>query len=258
MMNAGNSIRRGGFSLLELLAIVAIALILAIAVIPNIGAGFSGTQLATASRNMLQAAKFARTMALLHQVEMELVLTSAGEGAGPAGAAGNAKIEVRLLPGRGPAPAPALGVEPPDGDTRDDDGLPPPDDFPDDEAGDGGAVNIAKTSAESTGAAMEDFAGEVHSEISCGTVVFELLRFTDDGEEDFGTPPGAAAPEPPEAFGEEFGEGLEADGRRVSLVFDSDGTCRPFELLIRDGEDGECNIVKIDRWGKGKVEPYEE
>lgn len=255
MMNAGNSIRRGGFSLLELLAIVAIALILAIAVIPNIGAGFSGTQLATASRNMLQAAKFARTMALLHQVEMELVLTSAGEGAGPAGAAGNAKIEVRLLPGRGPAPAPGRGEEPPDGDTRDDDDLPPPDDFPDGEGDYGGA---AKTSAESTGAAMEDFAGEVHSEISCGTVVFELLRFTDDGEEDFDAPPGGAAPEPPEEPGEDFGDGREASGGRVSLVFDSDGTCRPFELLIRDGEDGECNIVRIDRWGKGKVEPYEE
>ena len=53
------------------------------------------------------------------------------------------------------------------------------------------------------------------------------------------------------------GGGMVSDNQ-ISLVFDSDGTCRPFELLIRDGEDGECNIVRIDRWGKGKVEPYEE
>lgn len=248
---AGNSGRRGGFSLLELLAIVAIVLILAIAIMPNIGAGFSGTQLATASRSMLQAAKFARTMALLHQVEMELVLTSANDGAGNGNADGQATIEVRLRSSNG-----SWSAAPEDADFPDDDApeviTSPEDGFQDDEFGEG-AENAAKTAAQSTGAAMEGFAGEVHSTIKCGSIVFEFLRFTEDEEDDDLVPQGGAAT----AATADMGGGGMVSDNQISLVFDSDGTCRPFEVLLRDGEEGDCNIIKIDRWGKGVAEPYE-
>ncbi len=68
---------RRGFTILELLLVIAILGTIIAVVMPNVGVGLDSTRLATASRSLIQASKYARTMALLHQAETELILTSA-------------------------------------------------------------------------------------------------------------------------------------------------------------------------------------
>ena len=80
---------RDGFSLLELLLVVVILGIITAVLVPHIGAGLEGAKLATAARTTLQAARYARTMALLNQAEVVLKFdATAGKIAVAAGQAG--------------------------------------------------------------------------------------------------------------------------------------------------------------------------
>lgn len=259
-----------GFTLIELLVVIAIVLALAVAIVPNIGAGISGTQLSTASRSILQAARYARTMAILHQIETELVLVSAAEGA-RLGASGDgkpdprgARIEVRIAEetmrlARADADADAATTDEGDIDetagafAEDEEGIPLP----------GVAAGVA-----STGAALGDLAAEVHATFPCGTVAFEFVRFTDEDEEE--DPDSEVLRRAQEAatgkaksdsggFGDEEGATDEDDAsdRTISFLFDSDGICRPFDLLLKDSPDAdesESLTISIDRWGRGKIE----
>lgn len=268
--------RRAGFTLIELLVVIAIILALAVAIVPNIGAGISGTQLSTASRSLLQAARYARTMAILHQVETELVLVSAAEGArvgvsndgkpDPYGARIEVRIAeetMRLARADDAQESGAYGGE-------DDEVADAPDSGAlDAVAGEASDVGMSAGVA-STGAALGDLAAEVHATFPCGTVAFEFERFTDEDELD--DPDSEAVRRSQRAatgdrdndkptfaaFGEDDGEGEGDDSasRTISFLFDSDGTCRPFDLTIRDSLDDDDAALKvsIDRWGRGKVE----
>ena len=275
-------VRRAGFTLIELLVVIAIILVLAIAVVPNIGAGISGTQLSTASRSLLQAVRYARTMAILHQVETELVLVSAAEGArigvtrdgkpDPNGA----RIEVRIAEetmrqARTAEITQDGGVSDAGGGdeggafaTSNDDNWGTESDAGDAETG-GIGVGTA-----STGAALGDLASEIHSVFPCGTVAFEFLRFTDEDEEedpedeilrrdqDAATGKAQSARND-DRFGldDEGGDEEDSAARTISFLFDSDGTCRPFDLLLKDsadGDDPDTLAISIDRWGRGKIE----
>lgn len=265
---------RAGFTLLELLVVIAIILTLAVAIVPNIGAGISGTQLGTASRSLLQAVRYARTMAILHQIETELVLVSAKEGTrggitrdgkpDPDGA----RIEVRVATGA--LRANASGDEEQE---EDEEGVEPTasanapmaggaDDFFLD-----GTVASAVTAGDavggsaSTGAALGDFAEMVHSVFPCGGVAFEFVRFTDEGDDAPADATAAPHPEPESpAPGEDDwqeGDGDDLSGRTLVFVFDSDGTCRPFDILLKEGgdeEDAPRFAISVDRWGRGKIE----
>jgi prepilin-type N-terminal cleavage/methylation domain-containing protein len=273
--------RRAGFTLLELLVVIAIILALAVAIVPNIGAGFSGTQISTASRSLMQAARYARTMAILHQIETELVLVSAAEGARYGASSDGkpdprgARIEVRVAEetmrqARVEEVSRGDGAEDESGDNGDDGG---PSSgsvaFGDGAENDADDVAISSGVA-STGAALGDLAAEVHASFPCGTVVFEFLRFTDEDElED----PDSEVVRRSQlaatggrdndktsfaAFGEEDGDGEGDDtaSRTISFLFDSDGTCRPFDIALKDSPDSDTAAlsVSIDRWGRGKIE----
>lgn len=239
--------RREAFTIIELLIVISIILILAVTVMPNIGAGISGTQLAATSRSLVQAARFARTMALLHQVEMELSLTSAAEGLhsvepGRDGKPpkGVALIEVRLANSAG-----LRGSDVPvDGAVPAESGADAADEAFADESGTGGP-----TARESTDTALGDFAEGMHSVFACGLSRFEFSRFLDDD--------GDSEPEPRAPSGDAGapadGEGGEESRNALTFRFEADGTCRPFEVRVRDGEDGPAFTIRVDRWGKGEV-----
>ncbi|MBR0057354.1 MAG: type II secretion system protein [Kiritimatiellae bacterium] len=263
--------RREGFTLIELLVVVAIVLALAIAIVPNIGAGVSGTQRATAARSLVQAVRYARTMAILHGVETELVLVSAAEGAvlgvsrdgrpDPLGA----RIEVRVAAETMRQTSAQTGGEGESGE----DAVDEEDEWTTAEQGGDGAATgegVAREAgtAAAIGAAIGDLAAEVASSFPCGTVVFEFARFTDE-DDDEGRD-GWAAPGQT-AFAGPFGsDGWAAPGqshdpddeaaRTFAVPFDSDGTCRPFELRLKDGpgDDVPALLVSFDRWGRGKIE----
>lgn len=220
-------------------------------VVPNIGAGISGTQLATTSRSLVQAARFARTMALLHQVEMELSLVSAANGVhsvepGKDGKPppGVALIEVRL------ANSSALhGSDTPLAPSGENDGGEA--DSAGEVAGDD-SVKPVQTARNATDTALGDFAEGMHSVFACGLTRFEFVRFLDD-EGDIGLEQGVEGGAPvQDGDGGEEGEGGEKRNA-LAFKFDADGTCRPFEVIVRDGEDGPSMTVRIDRWGKGEV-----
>lgn len=66
--------RTDAFTLIELLLVIVILGIVAAVTMPIIGAGTSSTRLAVGARTAIQAARYARTMALLHQAETMLAI----------------------------------------------------------------------------------------------------------------------------------------------------------------------------------------
>lgn len=259
--------------------VIAIILALAIAIVPNIGAGISGTQLATASRSLLQAARYARTMAILHQVETELVLVSAGEGARMGGERGkdgkidpaSARIEVRVaaealrhaanLAGTG-----QNGEDPTAEDASRQTGATDLDDSGDgSEDAEGESQDRLAGDAAASGAALGDFADEIHSVFPCGTVVFEFVKFTDDDLQERDRSAVKGKERPTDTLQRRASvngdEGLDDDpdglaDRTEVFLFDSDGICRPFEVLLKDSADADASqlSISIDRWGRGKIE----
>ena len=70
--------RARGFTLVELLLVVAVLGILAAAVTPAISTALAGGRLRTAARELAGAGRYARTMALLNQTPVDLVVDLAG------------------------------------------------------------------------------------------------------------------------------------------------------------------------------------
>jgi prepilin-type N-terminal cleavage/methylation domain-containing protein len=68
-----------GFTLVELLVVIVIIGIMGMIILPNFATGSDGTRLRTASRGVIQMVRYARTMAVLQQTPMALVISSTGE-----------------------------------------------------------------------------------------------------------------------------------------------------------------------------------
>jgi prepilin-type N-terminal cleavage/methylation domain-containing protein len=78
-MNESMNTFRKGFTLIELLVVIVIIAVMSLMVLPNFATGSDGARLRTASRGVMQMVRYARTMAVLRQSPMELVISSGGE-----------------------------------------------------------------------------------------------------------------------------------------------------------------------------------
>lgn len=92
---------RRAFSLLELVLVVAILAVVTAVIVPNVTAVTAGARSATAVRTLVQMGRYARSMSLLNQTPVDLVLDLDGR-------------QIRVEPaevGRGAAMAPGEGEE---------------------------------------------------------------------------------------------------------------------------------------------------
>jgi prepilin-type N-terminal cleavage/methylation domain-containing protein len=71
--------QRRGFTLVELLVVIVIIGVMAMMIAPSVSAGSDAARVSTAVRGVMQISKYARTMALLHQVAVDVTVTSDGK-----------------------------------------------------------------------------------------------------------------------------------------------------------------------------------
>jgi Tfp pilus assembly protein FimT len=74
-----NSPTEARVTLVELLVVMVIIGVMALVILPSFGSGSDIARIKTASRGVMQMTRYARTMAVLYQTPMDLVITSDGE-----------------------------------------------------------------------------------------------------------------------------------------------------------------------------------
>lgn len=212
--------RKEGFTLLELLMVVVILGIISAVLVPRIGAGMSGTRLATAARTTIQAVRYARSMALLNQAETELIVSmqsglirvEAAERTGMQAVA--ARRDEEAL---GTGVAADISWEPVAGTGE--------------SAGEEGAGGDGRSAAQVT---ADSFAEEVQAEFTFTDVRFRFLGYADSID----------------AAGDLQSENGEAVNVRVK--FGSNGICRPFGLRVLF-DDEEWIDIEFDITGTGRI-----
>lgn len=212
------------FTMIELLLVLAILGALVAIIIPSIGGGMAGTQMATTARSVIQAARYARSMAIVHQAETELVLTSAKE------EGGRSVVEVRavkrekdLFQTRG------IGEGYSNWNREDRDET---------------EGEVVTNSTLATAEAAKNYAEEIGVTFESKGIVFLFEGYDDFIDNEKMTNGGA----------DEEREKLE-ENPPIQVRFTSNGRCRPFSVRVTDG--GELSyLVRIDVTGGGRIEGY--
>ena len=205
--------RARGFTLLELLLVVIILGIVTAVLVPQIGAGMSGARLAAATRTTIQAARYARTMALLNQAETVLIIgLKSGQIRIEAGArTGENAIQAVTTEPQAAAAADSWAAD----------------------AESGGVADASMTNRPVAVLTAQNFAEELRAEFDCKDIRFRFLGYADTLD-----PPDAALPDD--------------EAAEIQILFRSNGICRPFGLrVVFDDED--WMEVDFDMTGAGRI-----
>ena len=222
-------ILRRGFTIVELLMVIVIIGVVSAIIAPRIGAAMSGGKLRVGARGVMQAARYAHTMALLHQIDVDLVFVQTPE---------QAKVRVEAAPVSG---------ERADGGTAGRIEL-----AADEEGANGKGAGDSATksplalspgfyaddgqygSAVSSGAQLSaaELAEEIKTEIESLGCTYSFGGYTDHGREIAAKSPG--------------------DEGEVRVRFRSNGTCRPFYVRVSVTDD-DALYVAFDLLGTSTV-----
>ena len=216
--------RHNGFTLVELLVVVVIIGIMAMMLGPTFTTGSDIARVKTAARGVMQMSRYARTMAVLHQTPLALVI----------GADGTIRVESA---GSGPQGGKPQGVSAPS-----DLSAPSVPSAPSDNPVMGGGEGKAYV--------MADLAAEK----SYAQVLFDAKLEEHGFDEADGETKGLFEERESDKDSEE-GE-LAAVVKSVRVLYESNGRCLPFRVVVRAaGEemDGVALTVAVDRFGVARV-----
>ena len=217
-------VHRQGFTFFELLLVLVIIGVMVATVVPRISSGMAGTQLATSARSVLQATRYARTMALLHQSKTQLTFDPDSGSIKVQASAGTDFIAQQLEDiKREKKEAMETGL--------------PGDDNLEEEA-----ELAAMTNRAAVVTSAKAFAEEIDMEFESKDVSFAFLGYTDTIDDVF---PDSSP---------------DGDKQPFTIFFQSNGTCRPFRMRVMNTDDPE-NLymdIAVDPLGTGKIEGYGE
>ncbi len=211
---------RGGFTLVELLVVMVIVGVMALVILPSFGTGSDIARIKTASRGVMQMTRYARTMAVLYQTPMDLVITSDGE----------LRVERRGGGAVGAVPLPQAAAEEPAA-------AEPAGVASEGEAGGGAGYAMAELNAAKR---------------------YEQVTFTVALDQDALEAEGASLEveqADAEAAADAEQDPLAEQARVARVPFESNGRCLPFVVrVMAGGEDATDAItVKVDRFGVPRI-----
>lgn len=218
-------LKNKGFTLVELLIVLAIIGTLVLVVVPQVGGGMAATRISTAARSVVQASRYARTMALLNQTETELSLFADGTVEVKAALASSQRVREADLLRREAAADFQLSPE---------------------------SVPVSTNSKVevSTSLALAD---EINARFENSEMTFEFVGYTDtvDEEEEISLSEAASGDE------DETGRATQSSSVIAKVLYESNGICRPYHVrLLHD--DGISVDVFIDITGAGRIVAEEE
>lgn len=245
-----------GFTLIELLVVIVIIGVMVAVVGQNLGAGTAATRLRTATRGLMQMSRYARTMALLHQQEVQLTVASDGI----LSVKGKPKEGQDAFVSSSAFAAEAINTSAPDAEGNipgaDEEKQPgdepaAPDSAPEE-------TDAASTNSTSTFSSMADL--DFQKKYDHISFVFEGYTDSfDEGGSGFGQKLRNTI------HGQIQGEDQPSDNAdeqtRDTIKYASNGTCRPCSIKVttdKDDPDADSLTVVIDRLGSAKVEEDEE
>jgi prepilin-type N-terminal cleavage/methylation domain-containing protein len=239
---------RRAFTLIELLLVIAIIGVLVAVILPQFNVGMSGVKVRTAALGYMQTARYARTMALLYQVEIEIVCETGGVirvEAGPLRGEGHgpyvAPEDASGVPPEGGAPSRLLSLSQPGRPAASNSNprllsLPAAGASAFDQSGAGAFVERytpADVSAEEL-ASEGDVTEAIRVEQAFEGVHVQFLEYTDE-----------------DTSGTTAAEAGATESFRVR--YRSNGTCRPYRVRISD-DAGTTLVLDVDMLGMTVIE----
>ena len=248
---------RRGFTLVELLVIVAIIGTMLAAAVASVGAGMSAVRMKSSTRRVLMLSRQARSMALLRQQPAVITYSETWEGGEFVGS--KVKIESRAESDGGRMPLQSLsGYETYGGDEEGDGG---------DASGQSSDLKTAMENVEDDSfvgirlkVELLDQTGHAYGEKKQSISVFSNVDYLLKRARESVAPADGAKEE--EKEGDSDGESASATATPsdpVSIVYETNGRCPPHRITVyKDGQDESKGLVmEVDRFGAVKVQDDE-